>query len=244
MPKRTVYNKFNRGEVSENALARDDVEKVNHSAASVVNFLPVRLGPMQFRPGTEYIGNLLGASYLVPFVRSASDKAIIEFSDSLIRIWKDDDLVGRAGIDASATTLGALSTWTLASGATYSAPSILVERSSTTVPGYAWKYDGIAVADRKLIGLRLVIEKGPMQVDIGTGSTAYLQDIFSGILNPGSHNLDITAGSSVSVTVSSINEYESVLKKAYFIDGAVFDSGEPIEPYLTLPTSFISTPVP
>jgi len=48
-------NKFNRGEVDSLAIARDDVVKVNNSAEEMTNFMPIRLGPMMYRPGMEYL---------------------------------------------------------------------------------------------------------------------------------------------------------------------------------------------
>jgi len=40
-----IYNKFNRGEVDPLALSRDDVSKINNSCETMLNFLPLRLGP-------------------------------------------------------------------------------------------------------------------------------------------------------------------------------------------------------
>jgi len=50
-------NKFNRGEVNEKVMARDDMEPIKDAAALMENWVPQRLGPMQYRPGTEYLAD-------------------------------------------------------------------------------------------------------------------------------------------------------------------------------------------
>ena len=77
-----VYNKFNRGEVGANSIARDDVKKVVNSASLMTNFFPERLGPMSYRNGMEYKDTLAGVSYILPFVKKVDDTALLIFSDA------------------------------------------------------------------------------------------------------------------------------------------------------------------
>ena len=88
------------------ALARTDLERVPMSADAMTNWMPRRLGSMMLRPGTQYIGATASnnAAKLVPFIYSSIDTALIEFTDSLMRVWVDDALVTRAALMAFART--------------------------------------------------------------------------------------------------------------------------------------------
>ena len=87
---RAVVNKFNRGEISTLALARDDVDKVTNTCELMDNFMPLRLGPMRYRPGLEYIGatdnpTASQARALIPLTRSTGDSIMLEFAGSIMR---------------------------------------------------------------------------------------------------------------------------------------------------------------
>ena len=53
---RGLFNTFNRGEIDEKSMARDEVDRVHEGSSLMENFVPQRLGPMQYRAGTEYLG--------------------------------------------------------------------------------------------------------------------------------------------------------------------------------------------
>ena len=84
---------FNRGVISELALARADVKRVGMSASEQMNFIPRIMGPMSLRPGMEYIGTIASATggvRLIPFIFSNNDKALIEVTSTTVRVWDDD----------------------------------------------------------------------------------------------------------------------------------------------------------
>ena len=99
-----VLNQFNRGRISKLALARTDLEKrVRVSAEVMTNWMARSLGSMMLRPGTEYIGTTRSnnkAIYL-PFVYKTDDTALIEITDSNVRIWVDDALITRPAVTAA-----------------------------------------------------------------------------------------------------------------------------------------------
>lgn len=93
-----VINKFNRGEVDENALVREDIPRITDSCALMENWLPEVLGSMSFRTGTEFIGeaaNFDTGINTIPFIYSVDDTADIQFTNSTMRVWVGDEKVTR-----------------------------------------------------------------------------------------------------------------------------------------------------
>lgn len=205
MAKRAVYNNLNRGEVSDSAVCRDDVKFINESASLVENYLPNKMGGMSFRPGTAYIGTLLGASYLVPFTRSIDDQALLEFSNNKLRFWVDDAIVSRRNVNA-ASQLPAFSTWTLyGAGAVYNAGPVTITVESASGTRYdAFGYVALHADDQNQeIGLKIVISGGPLEIRIGSTNTVLKDDLFIGWLNPGTYSFALTSPTGIAVTASS-----------------------------------------
>jgi len=100
-----VLNKFNRGMVSPLALARVDLENLPFFAEEMVNWYPRVLGSMSIRPGTEYISPTYTSAYAkhIPFVFSNDDTAIIELTDSLLRVRVDEAVVTREAVSTAVT---------------------------------------------------------------------------------------------------------------------------------------------
>lgn len=106
---------FNRGIVSPLALARTDIKRVALSAEEQQNWVPRVLGSMMLRPGLGYLGatqasgsNTLKAKF-IPFIFSTTDTALLECTDSLLRVWVAEDVVSRAAV-SSAFTNGSFTT--------------------------------------------------------------------------------------------------------------------------------------
>jgi WD40 repeat protein len=96
MPEQNVSRlNFNRGRVSQLALSRTDIERVELSAEEQTNFVPRVLGSMMLRPGLEYIDSTKdnAEAFHIPFVKSTDDTAIIELTDNLLRIRVDEDVI-------------------------------------------------------------------------------------------------------------------------------------------------------
>src|SRR3954467_12457189 len=95
---------FNRGRVSSLALARIDLKRLALSAEVQTNWLPRSLGPMMLRPGLQYIDATRnnGAAKHLPLVFSSADTAIVELTDSVMRVRLSEAAIQRS---SRATTI-------------------------------------------------------------------------------------------------------------------------------------------
>lgn len=197
---------FNRGVMSEYAIARADVKRVGMSAAEQMNFIPRTMGPMSLRPGLEYMGTLAtatGAVRLVPFIFSNSDKAAIEVTSSTIRVWDDDfGLVTRPAVSTAITNPNFdtnVTGWTDADqGAAVSqwasgALGEYMELTGTGIDG-AVRYQAVTIAAGDLSvehGLDIIIASGTVGLRVGTTLTD--DDLISETyLKQGAHSLAFT----------------------------------------------------
>ena len=220
VPVRQYTNKFNRGEISSLVTARDDIEKVSNAGTSMVNFMPIRLGPMMFRPGFEYIGAVADATdaFCVPFVRSTSDTAILEFTDSLLRVWVSDALLTattRNTTIANGTFDSNVNSWTDAdeSGATsaWVTGGYCGLTGTGTASAVRWQTTSAwdTAAEHRL---RIVIKDAPVLVEIGnTVPAVHTSDIFSGILGPGTHSLVFTPTDDIDITFSNSTKQRALV---------------------------------
>lgn len=96
---------FNRGEVSAAALARTDLEPLRLAAEVQENLLPYVLGKGVVRPGTRYLATTPSSNRarLIPFVFSVSDKALLEMTDSTLRVYLDGALITRPAVTSTVT---------------------------------------------------------------------------------------------------------------------------------------------
>lgn len=220
---RSVVNKFNRGEVDQLLIAREDVSKVNDSADLMENFMPLRTGPMQYRPGFGNLGAASSGSMMIPFVRSISDKAIIELTDSLMYVWVDDARLQVNGV--TSTVLNSdfstnINNWTDASGtdsvATWGSSAAKLTGTGTTS---AVLYQTITNTDHgEEHTLRIVVKRAPVYVELGT-SGVRSDDIYSGWLGVGDHMLTFDADASNDTTISLSNnkEYSCLVDQVAFL---------------------------
>lgn len=94
---------FNRGLISPKALARIDLDRTALSAEVMTNWLPKTQGAMAIRPGTKHLGSSLndtGAEY-IEFVAATDDIALLELTHQKMRIWIDDELLGRPPVNTT-----------------------------------------------------------------------------------------------------------------------------------------------
>jgi hypothetical protein len=200
---------FNRGEVSKQALARVDVERLRLSAETQENFLPYVLGPMMLRPGMEYIGsvndNLTGR--LVPFVFSNDDLALIEFTDEVARVWvvdgDDETLVTREAVDTVVTNgdFSDATGWTeteTGAGATVTIAGGKLNLESPVAGGVALveRTVGISGADENTEhAFRIVVDRGPVifRCGVSSGSDSIVPEV---MLGTGTHSIAFTPGTS------------------------------------------------
>lgn len=213
---------FNRGLVSRFGLARADIKRLALAAQVQTNWDSRVLGSMSLRTGWGYLGSSRNdnAARHIPFVFSNSDKALIELTDSKMRVWVSDTLVSRTAV-ATAVTNGSfdvnIASWTDASDAggsiAWVAGGYLGITGNGSAAGKARQTLAVIAANQNVEhALNIVIQRGP--VTLRVGSTAGDDDyIGQATLFTGSHSLAFTpTGGSVFV------EFSSRVKRQVLVD--------------------------
>jgi hypothetical protein len=197
----TVLLALNRGLVSRLGLARVDIKRVSLSAETMTNWIPRVLGSMSVRPGLAYIGATLSnaAARFLKFIFATTDTALIELTDSALRIWINDTLLTRPSVStsvANGTFNTNLTSWTDndEAGAT----------SAWASPGYmelVGTGTARAIRDQQVTvsganvgvehALRVVIARGPVYLRVGStsGGDEYITEAR---LDTGTHSLSFT----------------------------------------------------
>jgi hypothetical protein len=191
---------LNRGVVDKQALARLDVKRVAMAAEMQTNWLPKALGPMILRPGRKYLGTTLSnaAARFLKFIFATTDTALLEMTDSAMRVWINDVLLTRPAvttvINNPTFATGPLVNWTNLdeAGATssYVAPNLQLVGSGTA---RAIREQQVSVAGANIgveHGIRIVIARGPVTLRIGStsGDDDYLRET---TLYEGTHSISV-----------------------------------------------------
>ena len=243
---RGVANHFNRGEIDQLALAREDLKRVNSSASLMTNFIPLRLGPMMYRPGMGYIGELDNGypHHMVPFISSVDDTAIIDFYHDQVEFIVNDVPVLSTAVTSpivNGTFASDIASWTDASlgtsgtswydlGGADGALSLDGDGANNAV-----SYQTIATTEvDKEHFLRVVIKDAPVVISIGT-SGASSTNIFTGTLKPGEHVLSFTPDSNITITFASNTYYRALVDSVSFLGDATLALTTPLTK-LTLPS--------
>lgn len=239
---------FNRGEVSRYAMARVDVERMRLSAEEQVNWAPWVLGPMMLRPGLQQCGGIRSdlTCRLLPFIFGTSDLALLEFTDSEMRIWTvsgdTETLVTRPTV-ATVVTNGDFSSatgWTLSTSGAGASSAIAAGKlgiSSPVAGGYARAKRTVTVAapDQNVRhGFRIVVDRGPVRFRAGTADG--LDDyIGEATLDTGTHSLSfIPTGGTVYI------QFETITAQNKIVDSITIDAAG----VLTIPTTFQESDLP
>tara|TARA_Y100000310_G_scaffold320331_1_gene376678 strand:- start:1589 stop:4312 length:2724 start_codon:yes stop_codon:yes gene_type:complete len=205
---------FNRGRVSPLALARQDIPRIALSAETMTNWMPRTLGSMMLRPGTKHIGVTAGPTtdkaYMIPFVFGATDVAIIELTDSLMRVWIDDVVLTRPGV-SSAVTNGTfdsdLTNWAdnddagAASAWSANESNSLELTSTATAVASRTQTMTVAGGDQNVEhAFRVDVRARPIVLRVGSSSGE--ADYIDATLKPGLHSLAFTpTGASVYIDI-------------------------------------------
>lgn len=212
---------FNRGEVSKVALARIDLEKMRLSAECQINLEPYVVGPAMLRRGLEYIGEVLSdaEAIAIDFVYGKSDTALLELTDSVLRVWISDALLTRPAVSTTISDPnffggGSWSTADTTDGATATIASGVLSLTCTPLGGLARAKQSISVASgdqNTEHGLRVVVENGPVTLRIGT--TDGLDDVLSQtVIDTGTHSLSFTPGAAtVHLQIDSADQWVKYL---------------------------------
>lgn len=169
---------FNRGLVAPLGLARTDQKRVALSAETMTNWIPRVLGSMSLRPGLQYIGATAsnGTAKFVPFIFATDDTALIEFTESLMRVWIDDVLLTRVSV-STAVTNGNFTTnitgWTDGSDSggaiAWDTGGYLKLTGNGTARAIAYQAVTVAAGDQaKEHGLHVIVQRGPVTFKVGT----------------------------------------------------------------------------
>ena len=209
---------LNRGEVSRYSLARVDVERMRLSAEEQVNWQPWVLGPMMLRPGLQYIGGINDdlTCRLLPFIFSNSDVALLELTDSVLRVWTVTDtaetLVTRPSVSTVVTNgnFSSSTGWTLTATGSGSIASITGGSLVLQMPVAG----GVARAQRTVTvsapdqnvrhAFRIEVTSGPVLFKAGTtaGGGEY---IAQSTLETGTHSLSfVPTGATVHIQLETI----------------------------------------
>lgn len=234
--RRGEVNKFNRGEIDTRALLREDVEKVNNSCELMENFMPLRLGPMQFRPGLLHVDTIAGPNYNIPFVARTDDTAIISFTASGVTIWVDDVLVDKPAGTMTLANQGFdtdLASWTDGSGtgssAAWAAGGYANLIGADTTRAKLWQtFGGVGIGVEHSVIITVL--EAPVIVKLGE-SGVDSDDIFSGTLEPGTHQLVFTPVAALpTLTLANDKRYRTLIDSVVIGDDST----------LTLPVDTIT----
>lgn len=213
---------FNRGLISPLALARIDLDRMKFSAEVQDNWMPRSLGSMMLRVGTGYIGagrNNLPAKH-VPFIYATDDTAIIEVTDSNLRVrGHDEQFVSRPEVStaisngtfntdltgwADADQTGAVSDWVTGGYMSLKGTGYNSARRTQTVT--------VAPTDQnKRHALNIVVKQGKVILRVGSssGGDQYIRET---TLAVGNHSLAFTpTGANVYIEVASRTRYSTLL---------------------------------
>jgi hypothetical protein len=211
----TAIVAFNRGLVSPLALSRVDLKRSAFSAAEQVNWMPRVLGSMSLRPGLQYIGAAPSRPKTLPFVFSTDDTAIIELTESAMRVWAEDTLISRPSVSTAITNgsfLTDVSSWTDSDevGATsdWTLPGYLRLLGTGSAAAIRDQVVSVAIADRGVEhALQIIVARGPVTLRVGTflGNDDLIHETE---LATGAHSLAFTPTSDFYIRLfSSLSRY-------------------------------------
>ena len=230
---------FNRGLISRLGLARLDIARGRLSAQDMTNWVPRVLGSMMLRPGWKYLGSTASdaAAHCIPFVFAVDDKAKIELTANLMRVWINDALVTRPITTTAVTNgnfatdvtgwidndeAGGVSVWVsggyLGLTGNGSAAAIRSQQVTVTVPNQNIEH-----------GIRVVVQRGPVILRVGStaGGEEYIAE---SELATGTHSLAFTPTGDFHVRLLSR------LKRQVLVDSCTVDAAGA----LTLPTPWLA----
>mgnify|MGYP007122135195 CR=1 FL=1 len=171
------------------------------SAETQTNWMPRVLGSMSLRPGLGYLGATKSnavAKYL-EFIFSTSDKALIELTNNVMRVWVDDALVTRTSV-STAVTNGSFSQYS---------DTVTISNASPGVVTYAG-------ADNWANNDPVVFQTtGALPTGLTAGTTYYVKN-----LNAGANTFEVSAtAGGASINTSSAGSGTHTAYAYYYISG-------------------------
>lgn len=202
------------------ALARIDLKRTALSAEIQINWMPRALGSMMLRPGWEFIDSTRNNAQAVhiPFVYSLDDTAIIEITDSIMRVRVDEEIIERTQIAtnvANGTFASNLTSWTSADEA--GASSVWVTGGYLGLTGTRFnaavrtQQVSVAFIDQNVEhALRIVVTRGPVIIRVGSSSGAddYIAETS---LRTGTYSLAFTPTGDFFIKLSNRAQYQTLV---------------------------------
>lgn len=209
-----LIQSFNRGLISKKGLARTDLPRYPLSAEVYDNCVPRVLGSMQLRTGLKYIGETLNsaAAVNIPFLFSFSDTAILEFTDSVMRVRVNEAIVSRPSV-SSAVATGDFSADTDWVDNDETGATSTIAGGVLSLVGTRWtaaiRRQEVTVGAGDLNvehALRITVDLGPVILKIGstTGGSEYSGEQE---LKTGDHSLSFTPTANFHIELSGRSEY-------------------------------------
>jgi len=229
-----VHLAFNRGMLSPLGLARIDLKRTALSAEIQTNWIPRVLGSAMLRPGLEYIGGTKDNNVAVdiPFVFSQTDTASLEFTEDVMRIWIDDELLTRPTV-STAITNGLFTTdltgWTdndEAGATSFWATGNLVMRGNSTGTAYCIRDQQVTVGAPDIgveHALRILVLRGDVEVKVG--STLGGQEYWGYSLGVGTHSLSVTPAGDLHIRIRSRASYAVILASIVIESSGIVEIG-------------------
>lgn len=232
---------FNRGIISPLAQARVDIERVNLSAKTQTNWMPRLFGSQMLRPGLKYTGSTHNNNKAIhiPFVFSKDDTAILEFTDSVLRVKIDEEPIERPFTGATITNedfQADLSGWTdndesggASSWSFVYFGSMLLRGDGTQA---ARRTQQVTLVNQVEHSLRITVERGPITLKVGStsGGDDYVSE---SVLGTGYHSIAFNPTSDFFIDLSS-----RANRDLYVGSVALEESG-----IMTLPTPYTESDI-
>jgi hypothetical protein len=92
-PVKLIKNDFSAGELSPRLKGRVDLDDYIRGLKTCKNFIPFIQGPIQTRPGTKHVAEVIRSgnqSRLIPFKFGTTISYILEFADRIIRVYTNN----------------------------------------------------------------------------------------------------------------------------------------------------------
>ena len=224
----TTLYAFNRGLVSPLALARQDLKRMALSAETQTNWMPRVLGAMLLRPGTKYFHSTRNdaACVLAPFVFATDDAAILELTDTALRVQVSDVIITRPSV-SSAVTNGAFDTdvagWTdsdevggTSAWATGGYLSLLGNGTAYAIRDQAVVVSGADQGDEHALAIHVVRGNALLRVGSSSGGEQYVTDT---LLRPGRHSIAFTPTGDFHIRVRA-NDTTAALVSSITVEAA------------------------
>ena len=221
---RTYSNKFNRGEIDESIMTRDDVERVHNACSLQENFLPSKAGYMEYRSGSEYMGaaKVSGSHKLIPFVDDGTIPTMLEFSSTAANPSVETTRFWVNGVQQLVTaTLDTILNEDMSAGTDWTSSNDGAGSNAHEPANNRWDLiGGTTAGDWGRIYQTYVSSAGDRTIAVGVDiSPVFVQlgtngvesnDIFEGWINPGYHTFTFDPGiGNVTITFANDKPYSA-----------------------------------